>query len=110
MRDGGGKVVVMRDEKNAVAARCETRDRRAERRAAPLMIRVLRREREDAVPLAPRRVRDTIERGAPGVGRENTREQLEQRGLAGAVRSAQPVGAAWLEHDACILEDVAPGR
>src|SRR5438874_947336 len=69
----------------------------AQRRAAPLMVRVLRRERKDAIAFAPWRIKRAVERDAPTRRREHAGEQLEQRSLAGAVRPDQPISMPRLE-------------
>jgi hypothetical protein len=56
--------------------RAAARQSFAQGRAAPLMIRVLRREREDAVALAPRRVRLAVERDRARRRRQHAGEQL----------------------------------
>src|SRR5437773_922268 len=68
-----------------------------QRRAAPLVIRVLRRQREDRIAGAPGRVWLAGEADRSGRRREDAGEQLEQRRLAGAVRADEPIGAARLQ-------------
>ena len=75
-----------------------------ERRAAPLMVRILGREGERAVArfaMARRACRRA--RSLPRVRREHAREQLEQGRLAGAVRlrSADRPGPAPARHRHC---------
>ena len=79
-------------------------------RAAPLMIRVLRRECEDAVALAPWSVARAVKCDRTRGRRQHTGEQLEQRGLARAVRPDEAVGLRRLERDTGVAENVASPR
>src|SRR5688500_17684772 len=81
-----------------------------ERRATPLMIRVLGCERKNAVAAAPWRVRSPVERDRARAGAQNASEQLEQGGLAGPIRPGEAVRGARLKPELRVAENVAAAR
>src|ERR1043166_3574132 len=56
------------------------------------MVGILRRQREEAIAAAPGAIFRVVAHDRAGCRAQHAREQLEQRGLAGAVRPGETIG------------------
>src|SRR5712691_4179162 len=81
-----------------------------QRRAAPLVIGILRRERDRAIAVPPGPVARPAERQLAGGWREHADQQLEQCCLAGAIRPGKTISVAALEAETDVLQDLPAAR